>query len=408
MIKTCAGKIAAVLCVVLLLAPAVVYAGNTGTTSSGTTGSNTKGEIDKAETQERELQQQLEAVQATINALKNDIDDANEYLDRLDRELDVITGKILDLNQRIDKKNDEIAVTTAELQAAQLQQEEQYAAMKLRIKYMYENSRVSYFELMLASSGISDILHQAEYFAQITKYDRNKLEEYIDIKNRIAAYKVQLEEEERDLEGLKREAEGEQQAVELLVTAKNQEMKDMELDKKAYEAKQKEIEEDIKELDNLIANLTKQYNAEQLAKANAVATQGNLYSGKLLLWPCPSSYRITSEFSPNRLDPVLGYVRAHKGTDIGAPTGTPVIAAASGLVTAAGYSSSMGNYIVISHGDGITTRYYHNSSLAVSAGQAVAAGQVISYVGATGWVTGPHLHFEVRINDEAVDAMQFY
>lgn len=403
MIKACTRKLIAVLCIILALAPAAVYASNTGTT-----GSSTKGEIDKAETQERELQQQLAAVQATIDTLKNDIHDANEYLAKLDEQLDLITTRILDLNQQIDKKNEEIAVTTGELQEAQLQQEEQYAGMKLRIKYMYENSRVSYFDLLLASSGISDILHQAEYFTAITSYDRNKLEEYIEIKNRIAAYKVQLEEEERDLESLKMKAEGEQKAVELLVTAKNQEMKELELDKKAYEAKQKEIETDIQKLDDLIDRLTKQYNAEQLAKANAVATQSNLYSGKLLLWPCPSSNRITSHFSPNRLDPVLGYVRAHKGTDIGAPTGTPVIAAASGLVTAAGYSDSMGNYVVISHGDGITTRYYHNSSLVVSAGQAVTAGQVISYVGATGWVTGPHLHFEVRINDEAVDPMQFY
>jgi murein DD-endopeptidase MepM/ murein hydrolase activator NlpD len=102
------------------------------------------------------------------------------------------------------------------------------------------------------------------------------------------------------------------------------------------------------------------------------------------------------------------YYAAHKGTDIAAVTGTPVVAAAAGLVTAAGYSSSMGNYVVIAHGDGITTRYYHNSSLAVSAGQSVAGGQVISYVGSTGQVTGPHLHFEVRINDVAVDAMQFF
>ncbi len=403
MTKACTRKIIMVLCIILVLMPTMVYASNTGTK-----GGNTKDEIDKAETQEKELKQQLDAVQATIDALKSDIDDANEYLNRLDKELETITKNILDLNQKIDKKNEEIVITTGELQDAQNQQEQQYQSMKLRIKYMYENSRVSYLDAFMAASSLSDILHQAEYFSQITKYDRNKLEEYIDIKNRIAAYKVQLEEEERDLEDLKRKAEGEQKAVELLFAAKNQEMKDMEKDKKAYEAKQKEIEEDIKKLDNLIANLTKQYNAEQLAKANAVATQGNLYSGKLLIWPCPSSNRVTSHFSPNRLDPVLGYVRAHKGTDIGASTGTPVVAAASGLVTAAGYSDSMGNYVVISHGDGITTRYYHNSSLAVSAGQAVTAGQVISYVGATGWVTGPHLHFEVRINDEAVDAMQFY
>lgn len=403
MMKAFAKKMMTFFCIGLALMPVMVYASNTGTTAS-----DTKNEIDKAENQEKDLQNQLKAVQATIDALKNDIDDANEYLAELDKQLNLITADILDLNQKIDNKNDEIDVTTQNLQAAQIQQEEQYEAMKLRIKYMYENNSSSYFDVFLTASSMSDLLNQAEYVSKVSEYDRNKLEEYIQTKENIAAYKVQLEAEELELEELKADAEEQQQAVELLVTAKNEEMKEMESDKKAYEAKQKEIEEDIKELDSLISKLTAQYNAEQLAKANAVATQGNLYSGKLLLWPCPSCYVISSHFSPNRLDPVLGYVRAHKGTDIAASTGAPVIAAASGLVTAAGYSASMGNYVVISHGDGITTRYYHNSSLAVSAGQAVTAGQVISYVGATGWVTGPHLHFEVRINDEAVDPMQFY
>ena len=397
MLKSFVKRFVAIVCIGLMLMPIAVYA------------SNTKQELDKAQQQEEERKKELEAVKSTINELKGNITDTEKYIAALDEKMDGITADIIELNGKIEKKNQEIAITTQNLELAQQNEQEQYEAMKLRIKYMYENSDASYFSMMVSSSDISEILNRAEYVNKISEYDREKLEEYVATKESIAAYKVQLEQEEQELQEFKAELETEQQAVELLLDAKAEEMSRLEADKKAYEAKQKEIQKSIDELDALITKLTNQYNAEQLAKANAVATQGALYSNSLLLWPCPSSYRITSNFSLSRLDPVTGsYYAAHKGTDIGAPTGTPVIAAASGLVTAAGFSSSMGNYVVISHGDGITTRYYHNSSLAVSAGQAVAGGQTISYVGSTGWSTGPHLHFEVRVNGTPVDPMQFF
>lgn len=397
MVKVFIKKFVAVVCILLVFVPAVVYGGST------------KEELDKAQNQEKEIEKKLEAVQATIDSLKEDIADTEKYIGELDKEMDSITQDIVELNGQIDLKNDEISKTTKKLEEAVITEEEQYEAMKLRIKYMYENSNESYFDLLLTAGSISDLLNRSEYASKVYEYDRIKLDEYIAVKESIAEFKLQLEQEEQDLQYYKTELEGEQDAVELLLNAKTEEMNKLQADTKAYEAKQKELEKDRDALDALITKLTNQYNAEQLAKANAVATQEALYSNSLLLWPCPSSYVISSHFSLNRVDPVTGsYSAPHKGTDIAASTGTPVIAAASGLVTAAGFSASMGNYIVISHGDGITTRYYHNSSLAVSAGQSVKAGQTISYVGSTGWSTGPHLHFEVRINDTPVDPMQFF
>lgn len=369
----------------------------------------TKQELDDAQKREEELNKKLKAVQATIDTLKKDMADTEVYIKGLDTEMDNITQVIADYNVKIDHKNDEISVTTMNLEAAENTEAEQYEAMKLRIKYMYENNDATYFDLFMTSSDLSELLNQAEYVAKVSEYDRGKLEEYVQIKEQIAATKLQLEKEEQELQQLKSEQEDELAAVQLLYDAKTEEMNKLEQDSKAYAQKQKELEKDRDELDALITRLTNQYNAEQLAKANAVATQSALYSNGLLIWPCPSSYTISSHFSPSRLDPVTGgYYSAHKGMDIAASTGSPVLAAASGLVTAAGYSASMGNYIVISHGDGITTRYYHNSRLAVSAGQAVKTGDVISYVGSTGWSTGPHLHFEVRINDSPVNPYQFF
>lgn len=387
----------AILCIMLMLVPSVVCMGDT------------KSELEEAKRQQEELEKKKKALEGTIAELKKDIKNTAEYMAKLDEQMDILADEIAHLNVLIEEKNGEIIVTTGRLEQAQITEKEQYEAMKQRIKYMYENGTESYFDALITASSISDLLNKAEYASKVSEYDRTKLEEYIAIKEGIAADKAQLEKEELELQTLKTQVEGEQEAVELILTAKQEEMSKLEADSKAYAEKQKELEKENEKLDALIEELTKKYNEEELRKANAKATKEKLFAKELLLWPCPSSYTISSHFSASRLDPLTGsYYAAHKGTDIAAPTGTPVVAAAAGLVTAAGYSASMGNYIVISHGDGITTRYYHNSSLAVSAGQAVTAKQVISYVGSTGWSTGPHLHFEVRVDGTPYDPMQFY
>ncbi len=108
-----------------------------------------------------------------------------------------------------------------------------------------------------------------------------------------------------------------------------------------------------------------------------------------------------------RVHPIFGTKRLHKGVDMGAGSGTPIAAAKDGTVLSAGWQGGYGNTVVISHGDGITTLYAHQSSIAVSAGQQVSRGDIIGYVGSTGWSTGPHLHFEVRVNGTPVDPMPY-
>jgi len=121
-------------------------------------------------------------------------------------------------------------------------------------------------------------------------------------------------------------------------------------------------------------------------------------------WPAPG--RLTSRFG-NRVHPIYGDVRLHAGIDIGAPDGTPIVAADDGIVIVAGSSGGYGNLVVIAHGEGLSTAYAHQSSMAVSSGQSVRRGQVIGYVGNTGASTGNHLHFEVRRNGEPVDPLGY-
>ena len=130
-----------------------------------------------------------------------------------------------------------------------------------------------------------------------------------------------------------------------------------------------------------------------------------------LQWPLPVAGRITSQFG-HRVDPITGEVSSHTGTDIACAEGTPILAAADGIVTVANgldsWGGSYGYYIQIDHGGGMETLYAHCSSICVTTGQQVQAGQVIGYVGHTGRVTGNHLHLEVRIDSNRVDAMQYF
>ena len=124
-------------------------------------------------------------------------------------------------------------------------------------------------------------------------------------------------------------------------------------------------------------------------------------------WPTPGIYYVSSGFG-TRFDPFTGELKTHTGIDIAAPLGTPVLSVKSGIVINAGYTSGYGNLVIIDHGAGISTYYAHLSSITVNKNQQVVKGQQIGKVGSTGRSTGPHLHFEVRVNGKPTDPLQYY
>ena len=153
--------------------------------------------------------------------------------------------------------------------------------------------------------------------------------------------------------------------------------------------------------------------AEEEAARQEAAENNQQYTGTgstatgTYIWPCPSSTYVTSAFGM-REHPLFGDERPHSGIDIAGSAGSEVLAADSGTVAVATYSSSYGNYVTIYHSNGDYTLYAHMSSLAVTAGQNVTQGDVIGYVGSTGWATGPHLHFEIRVNGSTVDPLSYF
>lgn len=357
---------------------------------------NTLGEIDS-------LKSDIRSVEQKIQELKNAKSDLQTYISQLDRQVNSLESQIKDLETEIEKKKEEIAQKEEELEQAQAEADAQYELMKKRICYMYEKGQDSFLVLLLESESLSDLLNRADYAMQMSDYDRKMLDQLREIREAIAEHKRLLEEEEAEQESLLEELESQKAAVDRAISVKAQEIASYQSQINNASGEQGEYEKQLQEQEKLLEQVEYQIAAAAAAKAAREDGDGGA-SG--FLWPCPASHRITSSFGP-RQAPVAGASTYHKGIDVGAASGSAILAAASGRVTTSAYSGSAGNYVVISHGNGVSTVYMHASALYVSEGQMVSQGQKIAAVGSTGFSTGPHLHFGVIVDGSYVNPLNY-
>lgn len=367
--------------------------------------------IDSAKGKITSLEEEKKKTEQAIKELEGLKSDTEAYVKKLDDNLNKLNQELSSLAVQIQDKETVIEETKIKLDEARLIERRQYEAMKKRIKYMYERGDSSYLDLLLQSKSMSELLNRAEYISKITAYDRDMLERYIEVKEGIAADEIRLEEEHRELLGLEEQTKAKQASVEQLIKEKSAELKRYENQITSKEAEVSAYEKDIKAQEDRIKQIEaeiKRKEEEARKKAEAEGKKYNTVSiGDIrFIWPCPSSSRVTSQFG-DRSSPTEGASTNHKGMDIGASTGSNILAAADGTVTISTYSYSAGNYIMLNHGGGVSTVYMHCSQLLVSPGDAVKQGQVIAKVGSTGYSTGPHLHFGVRVNGAYVNPAKY-
>ncbi|EFE13883.1 peptidase, M23 family [Clostridium sp. M62/1] len=370
-----------------------------------------KGDIDSAKDKISSLEEEKKKTEETIQELEKLKADTESYVKELDGELARLDDELSSLDSRITDKEADIEETKAQLEEAKKTEEEQYASMKLRIKYMYEKGDTSYLDLLLESGSMSEMLNRAEYIQQISSYDRKKLTEYGEIKEKIADDEEKLEAEHEELLTLQEQTKAKQDSVEKLVGEKSRELQKYQNQIAANESQLASYQEDIEAQENRIQQIEAELKRQEEEARKKAQEKGEEYKtvsiGNIsFIWPCPSSSRITSGFG-GRSSPTEGASSNHKGIDIGASSGSDIVAAADGTVTISTYSYSAGNYIMINHGGGVSTVYMHCSKLLVSVGETVKKGQVIAKVGSTGYSTGPHLHFGVRVNGAYVNPSQY-
>ncbi|MCR5604228.1 MAG: peptidoglycan DD-metalloendopeptidase family protein [Lachnospiraceae bacterium] len=356
-----------------------------------------------AESSKAQLKKGLTDVKQMIADLENAKGELKTYIVKLDEDLSVIEDNIQVLEEAIESKQKEIDETRERLSEAIWDSQQQYGLMRKRIQFVYEKGKTSNVEMLINSSSFVDFLNRADYITKMSEYDKKMLDKFVATQNLIAQIKEKLEQEEAELEEARQDLETEKASLEELIKTKENQISVYEADINNKEAAVKEYEAEIAAQEEIIKVLEARIAEERkrLEEANR-----RRYDGGMFKFPCPSYTRISDDYGM-RMHPTLGVEKFHNGIDLAAPSGSPILAAYDGDVVGAGYSSTMGNYLMIDHGDGLITLYMHASKLYVSTGASVSKGQKIAAVGSTGRSTGPHLHFGVRLNGSYVSPWKY-
>ncbi len=359
--------------------------------------------VKNATGEKEKVNQSIALAKALVGSLKSGKADVEGYIEELDLAISQIRDNIEEIDSMISANEIEEKKAEAELKEAQEKSDRQYADMKKQLRFIYRNRRGGMEDILFSAKDMGDFLNKATYIEALSDYDEKKLKEYIASVEEVKTKKEKLEEVRQSLTEAREEKLKESEDMEGLIEDKQQELA-------SYDAQIGTKEEQIAEYEKMAAEQDAQIRALESALAASrkelEEAERPKYDGGMFTMPCPGYTRISDEFG-ERIHPTLGIKKMHNGVDFAAPTGTPILAAYNGVVVGTGYSPSMGNYVMIDHGDDLLTVYMHASSIGVGSGQSVEAGQKIGAVGSTGRSTGPHLHFGVRKNGSYVNPWNY-
>ncbi len=345
--------------------------------------------------QRQELQQKLSDINKKLAAVKDEKELAKEKADTYEERKNIVQSQINVLVESIDIKQGEITVKQEELDKKIREREETYELFKQRLRAMYMSRNTSQLSALLGVSSFSELLVASDTLTKISEHDTDLVTLLEEQQKVIEAEKEVLETELESLETDKAELDIKVNELKELLVEANNDISEAEADETALKEQFDKYATEIAAADAEISNIT--------GGGSYTAT----YIGGYYAWPVPGYSYISSKFGWRLL---YGARNWHGGVDIagGAIYGKPIIASNTGKVVTAKYTSyGYGNYVILDHGGNQYTVYGHMSSLAVSEGQYVAQGDTIGYVGSTGNSTGPHLHFEIRINGEKVDPLTY-
>lgn len=359
----------------------------------------TQSQIDALEQQQEELQAKREEMEAGLAQLEGEHATLLEQKTALDEQNEVYRQEIELIQEQVDLYTSLVEQKAQEVELATQAESDQLATYRRHVRAMEENGSYTYLSLLFGSQSLGELLSNLDMIGEIMEADQRSYDEYVAARENSERIQAEYESMLTDLDAKQAELEDEQTALEEQITHAQQLIVELEAqietDREAYEAELAREAELESQIQDMIAELERQ------EAANSITSTGTY------IWPLPG-------YSPGsaygwRIHPIWGDMRFHAGEDIGAPSGTPILAADSGVATViSNNGNGYGNYIMINHGGGRVTLYAHMSAFAVSNGATVTQGQVIGYVGSTGNSTGPHLHFEVRVNGATTDPKSYF
>lgn len=339
--------------------------------------------------QKEEAEQKLQYVQEELSASLVKIQELDDTIRGAEADINSLEKELADLQVQIDE-------TTKKLEEIQQSYEENEELLEKRLVAMYESGEATYLDILLRSASIVEFLSNYYSIQEIIKSDTELLIQIEQEKNDVENVKKDLDEKKASLK-LKK-AKKEQLAV---ITQNNKTLKEQSVANLSQE--EIELQQKIEEYKAEEARIE-----ELIKKATNEYEYTGDYTGGVMAWPVAKSGTYITSGYGIREHPIQGVIKQHTGIDIGnAGFGAPIIAAADGIVTMAGWYGGYGNCVIINHGSGISTLYGHGQTILTEVGKEVKKGDLIMEVGSTGNSTGPHLHFEVRVNGSCVDPMPY-
>ncbi len=338
-----------------------------------------------------DVNKQIKQSQSQLNAGKKKVKELNGQIQKLEGQITATEKEIDSIQGDIGKTEQQITVVKDNLAQVEREMEVQNDELRQRLRAMYKNGDVGMIQILLGSEDFTDFMSNMDMVQKIFDNDVEILKAMEEQHQKIEAQKKELETLQAQLQAQKQKEADKQSSLQASRGEVASLKSKVESDNAAWEAM----------LDDLNAE------ADRLVEEIRKLQSNTDYIGGEFTWPSATSTKITSPFG-YRVHPILRVNKLHTGIDIGAASGTNVLAANYGTVIKAEWNNSYGNVVMVDHGGGIVTLYAHNSKLLVKTGDVVSKGQVIALVGATGDATGPHIHFEVRVNGEYKDPMGWF
>ncbi|MFR3919753.1 MAG: murein hydrolase activator EnvC family protein [Clostridia bacterium] len=359
---------------------------------------NSTAENKTLEEQQKELNTKIDESNTKLEYVQGEMGETLKKVEELNDSITDYEAQYSDLENQITTLENQIKTNSAQIQEIQEEYDRKEKILKRRTVALYEAGETTYLDFLLTSKSIVEFLSNYYIISEIIEYDNNLLEELDYKKTKLEEAKQKQEEQEKELRVAKNK-----------INSTNILLNNTKILKENYMLK---LTDEEKTLQEQIA----QYKEEQadlerkiLASINWTGTMSIKFTGGVMVWPIAMEGTYITSGYGNRLHPIQGVYKNHAGIDISGSNvnGAPVVAAADGVVTYAGWIGGYGNCIIINHGSGIVSLYGHGSETVATVGQVVKQGDIIMKVGSTGNSTGPHVHFEIRKNGEVVDPIPY-
>lgn len=336
--------------------------------------------MEQMQTRKEQARRKAESASAELSEVMGSLNELQAQANNLQKKSDALQGKINDNQAKLEKKQQEM--------------QERMLIYRKRLRDIYINGQINYLDVLLGAKDFSDFSSRMYLLQKIISRDLELLEKLKQDAAEINSRKEQLAVEMKEIKATQTELEAKKAKVNKL-----REQRAYML----YKAQEEEqsSQEEYERLLAISENIASMLRNMENAGGGAPAGQGG--TGQFM-WPCNGP--ITSYYGW-RTHPIFGTTKYHSGMDIAVDSGTPIHAADSGTIVYSGWLGGYGNCVMIDHGGGLVTLYAHNSALNVGEGQYVSKGAVVAYAGSTGYSTGPHCHFEVRLHGELTEPLNY-